>query len=307
MAHRNRNHMFVTPPRELRGIGRGVTHGLPNLRRNQTRAARGRVLVDLEPIDIEAATTPATSTTQGNGQVNGQANEVVIVKTEPERQALATEDNKVLIMVGAKNSEHYIRSGDLNKSNVLSNMARRNGRHTYVMHPELRQIDSELFTSAAQFMRLGSYVPNIVNMARTERIGLEGLRTSLDYSRELVRAGKLYVLAEALQIKGLQNHVYTKISQTQFQTYTIKSMLELALTIFGRRVRGDQTQTEQDDLEKWIIETLVERFQPMLMEQSAFYVYVTSATNQRRFAIRLLRAKADQIEKAGAEPQILDD
>ena len=30
-------------------------------------------------------------------------------------------------------------------------------------------------------------------------------------------------------------------------------MLELALTIFGRRVRGDQMQTEQDDLEKWII------------------------------------------------------
>ena len=45
----------------------------------------------------------------------------------------------------------------------------------------------------------------------------------------------------------------------------------------------------------------------MLMEQSAFYVYVTSATNQRKFAIRLLRAKADRIEKAGAEPQILDD
>ena len=142
MAHRNRNHMFITPPRELRGMGRGITHGLPTLRRNQARAARGRVLVDLEPIDIDAPATPSAQVDghpngQANGDVNGHANDIVTVKTEPERQALATEDNKVLIMVGAKNSEHYIRSGDLNKSAVLSNMARRNGRHTYVMHPEL--------------------------------------------------------------------------------------------------------------------------------------------------------------------------
>ena len=52
-------------------------------------------------------------------------------------------------------------------------------------------------------------------MARTERIGLEGLRTSLDYSRELVRAGQLYVLAEALQIKGLSKpRLYQNLPNT---------------------------------------------------------------------------------------------
>lgn len=303
MAYRGRHDMFVTPRRELRGSGRGVTHGLPTLRRLRTRATRGRVLVDLEPIDIDAPAASSASAAQVDGQVNGHAN----IKPQPEREALAMEDNKVLIMVGTQNSEHYVRLEDLNKSSILSKMARHNGRHKYVMHPELRQINSDLFSSAAQFMRLGSYVPNIVGMAGTERIGLEGLRTSSDYSRELVRAGKLYVLAEALQIQGLQNHIYTKISQTQFQTYTIRSVLELALTIFGRRVRVPQNENEQDDVEKWILGTLVERFQAMLMEQSAFYIHIASATNQRRFSIRLLRAKADQIERDGGETQILDD
>jgi hypothetical protein len=256
---------------------------------------------------------------------------LVPIKTEDEESMQNTikdtpKKELVMIYVGRNSHEHQIPVNDLAKSSVLSSWVNNSGKgQPFIMHPDLRNVNNQHFASLVRFMHNGEYLPATAdiptgfdeNTHATAQRGLTGLRTSDQYSKELVRAGYLYRLAEFFEIKGLPEYIHKRVTQYAFRDYTHEAMLNFARIIFSRpAVTKDVSSaagTDQDTantgkkLEDWVLRWLAYQFQPVTREHCGLFYHVIGATGKSKFFQRLLRTKADQVDNLGGEPDYVDD
>lgn len=226
----------------------------------------------------------------------------------------------VTIFVGRNSQEHKLPITDLVKSPVLNAWLHAESSKPYVMHPDLTKVNNQHFASVIRFMHKGEYLPKMVeiptgipNGTAVTRKGLEKLRTSEQYSKELIRAGNLYELAEVFQVEGLEDYIYARVTGAEFQKYSHEAMLSLARTMFSRpkATTGPGADAEErqglNKLEEWILKWLAFEFQSIMKRHSKLFFQVAGRTGKANFFQRLLRVKAAQVDVVGGEPDQLDD
>ena len=249
------------------------------------------------------------------------ADQPVYIKTEDEEQTFAdinglSKNDLVTIYVGANSHEHKIPSADLAKSPVLMSWLKTDSEKPYVMHPNLTSVDNQHFASLIRFMHNGEYLPKLVgipvSMNNTSgtpvlRKGLEKLRTSDQYSMQLIRAGHLYKLAELFLVEGFKKYIYQRITEAEFCTYNNSAVLDLASLIFSRPKGTAQASTDStEELEEWILTKIAWEYQTIMKKHSSLFFKVAAKTGKSKFFQRLLRRKAELVDEAGGEPEQLD-
>lgn len=220
----------------------------------------------------------------------------------------------VTIYVGANSHEHRIPRADLAKSPILTSWVKTDSDAPYIMHPDLRTVNSQHFGSLIRFMHTGEYLPRVVEIPTgmngrgtvLQRKGLDKLRTSEEYSAQLVRAGQLYKLAEQFQVQGLTDYIFNRVSEAELITYTNEALLTFAINFFSRPAATICGSSETNQLEVWILEKIAWEFQVIMKNHAAQFFKIPSKTGKSNFFPRLLRRKAEQVEEIGGEPDHLD-
>ena len=243
------------------------------------------------------------------------------IKTEEEQERLKPltclqPEEQVLVYFGRKTEERLMARSDPNKSSVLKSWVNEDDGSLHIMNPKLVSVDPELFKMVLEFIQTGEYVPCIVERTQATqeepsatRRALDGLHTVEEYSDELLRAGRLYLLAEKFKVDGLPDLIYTKITEAHLQKYTHKSLLNFAQILFATpKTVSSPGNDGASLLEAWTIKTLAEDFWTIMQYHCSLLRQVTAATAQRQLMQRLLRAIADFVDKVGArvEAQVLD-
>jgi hypothetical protein len=239
------------------------------------------------------------------------------VKTEDEIEAFQELSNVshldlVTIYVGNTNHEHKILQEHLVKSKVLSSWVKTDSKTPYVMHPDLTMINNHHFASLIRFMSKGFYHPRMVKIntgvslnGPLKRLGLQKLSTSDEYSKELLRAGHLYELAEKFQVEGMTEHIFQRVTEAEFATYRNEALLKFAGIMFSRAGAGS-TLDNDNKLEDWVLTKIGWDFQGIMKNHSTSFFKLASKTAKSNFFARVLRRKADLVEVAGGEPDQLE-
>lgn len=285
----------------------------------QERRKRARNERNSSPINLTGDFLPTPS-------ISDEVFEVATpIKTEDEERMFIEmkdmpKNDLITIFVGRNSQEHKLPTADLVKSPVLNGWLHTDSNKSYVMHPDLTKINNQHFVSIIRYMHMGEYLPKMVdiptgisNGTPVTRKGLGTLRTSEQYSKELIRAGHLYLLAELFQVEGLTDYIYARITTCEFQKYGHEAMLALARTVFSRPQvttgPGDESEEPQtlNNLEEWILRWLAFEFQSIMKKNSKLFFQVAGRTGKAKFFQRLLRVKAEQVDSVGGEPDQLDD
>lgn len=281
-----------------------------------------------------AAAPLANTSTWPSPPVENSPKPAVRVKTEEEIQAFAdlqlkNPQEQVKIYVGPKNKVFTVGIVDIEKSPVLRSLISNvSAEGPFIMHPELAKIGAGHFTSVWQFLLMDEYVPAITenpHSADTLPKQLDRLTSAEDYRREVLRAGHLYVIAKKLGMATLEDLIFREITQAQYQQYGVKCELDLAMIVFSRpeeselatkwkfRPLGDTNHGDgkegEDALENWLIDSLVNKFQPMFIQHAQLFFQVANhgACARRRFERRVLSRKVELWDEIGKEVIAIPD
>jgi len=236
-------------------------------------------------------------------------------------------DEQVRIYVGPSNKVCPTSIGDLDKSPVLKAIVSQDSADgPYIMHPALTEINPDHFLAVQHFLIMDEYIPAIVSNPAGDEIlpkQLDGLRSVEEYRAEAVRSGHLYIIAKRLGMTSMQDLVFRKITQAQYQQYGIKCLLKLAKVVFSRsednellsKVKAESPQVvragdeKEDLLERWLVESLKSRYQSVMLRHAQLFFEVANhgACARRGFELRILRRRVEDLEAAGGSITIEDD
>jgi hypothetical protein len=198
------------------------------------------------------------------------------------------------------------------------------------MHPELTVISAAHFQSVREFLLTDEYMPAIVENPKGEDVlpkRLGECTTVEHYRSEALRGAHLYVIAKRLAMKTMQDLVFRKITEAQYQEYGIKCLLNVAMVVFSRgkesvlirkgkfkpeRVDiepGGRTDDEGDPLEEWLVQVLGSKLQPMMINYAQEFWDVANhgACSARGFGARVLRWKIELWDAAGPDAITIED
>ncbi|KIW65463.1 hypothetical protein PV04_07721 [Phialophora macrospora] len=256
----------------------------------------------------------------------------VRIKSEAESQALADlrskpPDEKVIIYVGSNNATYEVGLDDLEKSPVLKALVNTTGAQTpFIMHPQLTEISANHFDSIYEFLLPQEYMPGLVDNLPGQNIlpkRLDGCTSPGHYQNEALRGAHLYVIAKSLGMKSMQDLVFRKITQAQHYPYGIECLLGVAMIVFSRaeaqtvlatfnseRLGNNQNdEGDQDILEEWLVRTLGDKLQPMMINHAQLFFQVANhgACAARRFGVRVLRRKVEFWDTMGVDVIAIED
>lgn len=256
----------------------------------------------------------------------------VKIKTEEEIHAIklmkeVSRQDKVAIYVGESNAMFTVAREDLAKSPILNELISDvSASGPFIMHPELTKIPVDHFQAVFYFLVMDEYTPAIVS----NPLGLEHFPKRLDgltsvdaYRKEAIRAGHLYVIAKGLEMKSMEDLIFRKITQAEYEPYGVKCLLDLAKIVFSRpeeselatkgkrRPLGYQTGADQgsDPLEEWLIDFMKKHLQRALVQHAQLFFEIANhgACAKRGFGIRIFKGKVEEWEAQGAMLAIEDD
>jgi hypothetical protein len=286
--------------------------------------ARKRQRTSTERVTMHSAPRSPTVAPSPNTQLQ------VRIKSEAEIQALGdlqlkAPDQRVKIYVGNTNAMCEVGLEDLDKSPVLKSLISNVGTDgAFIMHPELTKISADHFQSVREFLLTDEYTQALMDNPLGQEVlpkRLDGCTTAEHYRHEALRNGHLYVVAKFLSMRTLLDLIYRKITLAQFQPYGIECLLNLALTVFSRpdesRLIGifnpaglDMNQECKDDvLEEWIVQSLGDRLQPMMINHARLFFEVANhgACAARNLGERVLRRKVEFWNEAGSDVIAIED
>ena len=273
----------------------------------------------------QSVTTSVSSTQRSNGSTRTKdqstsaatktASQKVVVKEEDETPTeaawmkLLPTSEKVTIYVGRRNRPLVTSRTDLAKSDILASYIIEDTlTGPYIMRPQLMEIDHKDFNAVMQFLHTEEFTPELVEKENDEPSCLEGLRREKAYSQELVRLGRIYIIAQTFQITALEDLIFKKVSQVDRKLFSTKSVIELAGGIFsnerGTNLRGnpspDNSQQQRNDetmvkdrLERWIIMHLANHMQEVLCTHKDAFWSVARRTKKNMFCARFFEASAE--------------
>ncbi|OAL23541.1 hypothetical protein AYO20_10986 [Fonsecaea nubica] len=280
-------------------------------------------------------TAEQTSSLESPNMSTSSSPAPVRIKREAEAQALEKlqqkpPEQRVKVYVGKNNTEMEVSLEDLEKAPVLKCLISKLGTPSpYIMHPGLMAVDADQFRAVREFLLTDEYMPALVNHPHGENVlpkQLDNCATVDHYRNEALRSGKLYVIAEKLGMKSLQDLVFRKITQAQFHPYGPQCLLDLAMIIFSRPEAGDLNPTENpnksegelegigeneqgDVLEEWLIKSIRDQFQRTMIHHSRHFFRVSEhgVCRKRAFGPRVLRSKVEDWEALDPDVVAIED
>lgn len=264
---------------------------------------------------------PTTNSSHADSTSAASFKEVVEVKDEPDDELAKEPDwlqntpntDRIRLYVGKKNRQVFVKRSDLAKSPILTSYIIEPdndpdpGQSTpYIMRPQLLKMDFNDFSALVQFLHSGEYEPMLVEAegsAEKEYV-LDGFSKDRAYSTELVRAGRIYVIAQMFKVEGLEEVVFGKITKVNERKYSIKSLVELAGVVFSDKrsdIGGVSTNNGKDKLETWIIGQFAKNLQEIMKTQHDEFWAVEKKTSKKMFLAQVLEETADRYRALGGK------
>ncbi|KAJ9651407.1 hypothetical protein H2198_009322 [Neophaeococcomyces mojaviensis] len=241
---------------------------------------------------------------------------------EPDWVKAKTPAGRVKIYVGRRNKQVLVKRDDLANSAILTSFITDDQEQgAYIMRPQLLQTDFNDFDAVLQYIHSGEYAPMLIEDSEdpTGPKLLDGLKTHEAYARELVRSGRIYVIAQNFQVEGLAGQVLKKITEVDITKFNNHSLIELAGVVFNdtRHLRsltnttmngdGEATATAvnaNDPLEQWIIRQLAKNFREIMRSEQATFWKIEHKTSKKLLFARVLEEAADQYRAVGGLPAV---
>jgi hypothetical protein len=152
---------------------------------------------------------------------------------------------------------------------------------------------------------------------------LDGCTSAGHYQNEALKGAHLYVIAKRLEMRGMQDLVFRKLTQAQHHPYGIECLLGVAMIVFSRaeaktmlgacnpeRLGDSQNdQGDRDVLEEWLVQTLGDKLQPMMINHAQLFFEVANhgACAARGFGVRVLRRKVEFWDTVGVDVIAIED
>jgi hypothetical protein len=182
-------------------------------------------------------------------------------------------DQMITVYIGMQNKVFRISREDLSQSPVLNGYVRGKPGALLVMDPELMGVSTGEFDAVDEFLKTGEFQPfYVAKEGRTDiqpgAGSLDGVRGHKQYSTQLLRLGKLYVMAGTFKLPKMQLLVWQKVVAGFPSGWSSKAMLALIGQIFQDMpgtVENAATSLDQgegsdinDPLKDWLIVWLAE-------------------------------------------------
>ncbi|KAI1616517.1 hypothetical protein EDD36DRAFT_429329 [Exophiala viscosa] len=287
-----------------------------------------RQLTRYQPVTRSSGSlsTPVSSPSDRRNDTNVRVKAEEEVRVREHIKATPQEE-QVKIYVGPSNRVYTVSIGDLQKSPFLKAMLSQDSTDgPYIMHPALTEITPDHFLAVQHFLIMDEYLPAIVSNPKGGDIlpkQLDGLNSVEEYRSEAVRAGHLYIIAKRVGMMSMQDLVFQKITQAQYQQYGIKCLLKLAKVVFSRpednellgKVKAESprcdhpSEEKEDPLERWLVESLKRRYPSVMLRHAQLFFEVANhgACARRSFELRILKRRVEELEASGGAIIIEDD
>lgn len=263
-----------------------------------------------------------------NGRSEAAAVDLVEVKDEkdededeePDWVKDVADKDKVKLFVGRRNKQVLVKRVDLAKSPILTSWIIDDpDQGSYIMRPQLARTEFANFDAVLQFLHSSEYAPLLVDNR------LDGLKSNEAYAKELVRSGRIYIIAQRFQIEGLAELVFGKIDKVDVSKFSIKAIVELAGVIFGdknsvvlphpaaaaataavNRANASAGSQEgvaglKDKLEEWIITQVAKNLQEIMNNQQETFWKVERKTSKKLFFAQVMEEAAVQYRVTGGK------
>ena len=141
----------------------------------------------------------------------------------------------------------------------------------YVMSPLLSSLSAHDFTPVAEYLDHGEYYPKLLNKnshnVRLEDIELEhekDVHGNHQHVGEVTRCGKIYAMAQQLQLPGLRSLAFWKLKA--LGPYPAKEFLSVVLAVgFSPQIGMAE---EIDGLRAFVVSYLAEHFYELVREET---------------------------------------
>jgi len=305
----------------------------------QPRPAQQRASTQHRPATHSKSTPTMTGATTTNGTsdsgntsrpTNGQSEAAAVdpieVKDEkdeaeePDWVKDVADKDKVKLFVGRRNKQVLVKRVDLAKSPILTSWIIDDpDQGPYIMRPQLARTEFADFDAVLQFLHSSEYAPLLVDNR------LDGLKSNEAYAKELVRSGRVYIIAQRFQIDGLAELVFRKIDKVDVSKFSIKAIVELAGVIFGDKngavlphpaaaaapaavSRANASVGSQeavaglkDKLEEWIITQVAKNLQEIMNNQQETFWKIERKTSKKLFFAQVMEEAAVQYRATGGK------
>lgn len=276
---------------------------------------------------VRNTTNDTSSAAKNSNPTNARStpanNDLVEVKDEtdeavkPDWVRDIADKDKVKLFIGKRNKQILVKRADLAKSPTLSSWVIDDpDQGAYIMRPQLAKTEFIDFDAVLQFLHSSEYAPILVDN------GLDGLKTDEAYAKELVRSGRIYIIAQTFQVEGLAELVLDKISKVDVDKFPTKAIVELAGVIFndkrfaplanpavaaavgsangGEGVPDSEAAAgAKDKLEEWIITHVAKNFREIMNIQQEAFWKVERATSKKMFFAQVMEETAQQYRATG--------
>ena len=230
-------------------------------------------------------------------------------------------DNMITVYIGKQNTIFKIPREELSQSPVLSGYVR--GK-SFVMDPDLMDVKATLFDAVDEFLKTAEfqpfYVPKEGRADFEPGAGrLDGVNAHTEYAAQLLRLGKLYVMAGKFGISKMQLLIRQKTIAGFPDGWSYKTMLEFVRQIF-RDIPGtvenaaaspDRSEgvDTNDPLKEWLIMWLAEymREYSQSLEKGVPKQYWDTLDKGVGLSLAVHRVKIQIIEKHKGELVKLED
>lgn len=230
-------------------------------------------------------------------------------------------DSRVRVYVGRSNKEYPADAVVLQRSSsILYSLINTNDEDgKFIMHPKLRDVDTDDFLSMLEFMQTGEYQPALVRNPDgnyTGAMGPDGKRTAEDYSESLVQAARLYVLAKLFRVKGMSELLVRKVTQAQYKRYSNIALIEFSRIVLTRAQSNNREHANQGSgnfslevIDQWAIAQLAENFMQIMRSEVEHnkYLELIEATAERKIHAAILERAALNYRRLGGLPVVIED
>lgn len=308
-----------TSPRiqPLRQISRPPQPASPFVRQNGTNTASQATPPAYKPAIPRPSTTrrPLPARSMSHSPPTTIPAEPIEIKDEsddpkiPDYIANLPATHQVKIYIGKRNKLCFVSRTNLEKSPVLTSWILEDPNEgPFVMRPQLQKTEVLDFDAICQYLHSGEYAPLLVAKDGGEMV-LDGIANGdeAEYSKQLVRAGRIYVLAQMYQVQGLDELVYKKVTGVDVKRYSLKSFVELAGLVFsdkrpvgfqvGQEVEGEGEK--KDMLEEWIVGQMAHNFQEVTKSRHDQFWGVVEKTRKKMFFAKVLEEAAERYRTTG--------
>lgn len=162
--------------------------------------------------------------------------------------AFSPSPNTVMIYVDNPHKMFKVRRSGLDASPLLSNFLTHHPENGwYIMSPMLSSLDANDFQPIGEYIDRREYQPNILDEG-TIHVRLEGYLDPEMLRHEIVRCGTIYLVAQKLEMPGLQDLAFRKLKAlaSHYQALEILTVIELLFQIGSPEVRQYLTQHVAD-------------------------------------------------------------